>query len=144
MHMGKKLLILGLLSLSFNVIIYSQANNACSGAITLSDCPGAGSTAGTTVGSTNSFTYPPIGGACMGSSTGDVWYQHLSGPTDNSLNINVTAGTLGGNVQVMLLISNCASQNCTCPQLYVDGWCGAGSVNQTNVTIQPNTMYYFV
>lgn len=52
-----------------------------------------------------------------------MWYVHVTGPTDNSLDINVTAGTLGGNVQVGLLVANCSSLTggyCNCPRLYVN------------------------
>lgn len=76
-----------------------------------------------------------------------MWYVHVTGPTDNSLDINVTAGTLGGNVQVGLLVANCSSLTggfCNCPRLYVNSWCAPGAVNVTNITVTPNTIYFIL
>ena len=118
------------------------ANDNCSGYVLLDDCPPAGSTAGTTVGATASFA--PYG--CYGGQP-DVWYLHQTGPTDNSINISVTAGTLGGNVQVGLLVANCSSTSggfCNCPFLYVNSWCAPGAVNVTNFTVTPNTTYFIL
>jgi hypothetical protein len=115
------------------------ANDNCSGAVNISDCPGAAPTAGTTVAATPSFA--PYG--CYGGQA-DVWYRHVTGAADNLLNLTVTAGTLGGNVQVGLMVSNCASQNCVCPMLLVNTWCAAGSVSITNYPIAPNTAYFIL
>lgn len=124
-------------------MIWAQpANDNCSGFVELFDCPPDGATAGTTVGATQSFA--PYG--CYGGE-GDVWYVHATGPTDNTLNLTVTAGTLGGNVQVGLLVANCASLTggfCNCPRLLVNTWCAPGAVTVSNYSVSPNTIYFIM
>ncbi|MGG9970665.1 PKD-like domain-containing protein [Ferruginibacter sp. SUN002] len=124
------LLILGLL---FSLALFAQpANDECSFATTIT--PNGSCNAGTTVGANDSWSGTV--GCQSGNNHRDVWYTFVS--TGTTLTANITAGTLTGNIEFILVSGDCVSGFTLAGSV-----CGASPMSTTIYGLDPGVTYYY-
>lgn len=134
----RKLLLFGLL-LSFNAAFAQPVNDNCAGA-TIAPQDGT-CINGTTVAATDGWT-GSVGCQAAGGSP-EVWYTFTATGTNASL--VVTNGTMTGNVEIIMVLPNCAAMNCMCPFLLEGSDCGPSPNTATfNSLIIGQTYYYTI
>ncbi len=111
--------------------IAQPANDNCSGATTISTTGGC--IGGTTVAATDGWV-GTVG--CQSGNNDEVWYTFVSTGTQSQ--ITITSGTLGGNVEVIMVqsIGSCAGLSLSGSQ------CGASPLVATFSNLQPGVTYY--
>jgi PKD repeat protein len=116
-----------------SVRVYAQpANDACAGAITVT--PNGSCVTGTTAAATDGW----IGTVGCAGNNPEVWYSFTA--TGSQLDVNITNGTLGGNVEFILVE---ALAPCVGLTLYAS-ICAPSPVNQTlSLSLTPGNLYYY-
>lgn len=124
-----------------NLAGQAPANDNCTGATVQ---PQNGSCLnGTTVGANDSWSTTGGVGCQTANNSPDVWYSFTATGTMGSWTI--TEGTMTGNVEFVLVIPNCANNNCSCPFLLVNSTCGASPLNvQINTLTVGQTYFYTI
>lgn len=120
------------LAIFTTVVTFAQpANDNCSGATTISTTGGC--IGGTTVAASDGWV-GTVG--CQSGNNDEVWYTFVSTGTQSQ--ITVTSGTLGGNVEVIMVqsIGACAGLSLSGSQ------CGASPLVATFSNLQPGVTYY--
>lgn len=117
---------------------YAQpANDNCSGSTVAPQdgtCIG-----GTTVAATDSWA-GSVG--CQATATPpDVWFTFTA--TGTQADLVVTNGTMTGNVEIIMVLANCNSQNCNCPFLLAGSDCGASPNSATFTGLVVGETYYY-
>ena len=127
----KLIVTLLVVSVSFNA--YAQpVNNACSGAQSVT--PDGTCYNGTTVGATDLWV-GQVG--CQSGNNAEVWYTFVA--TASQLDVVITAGTIGGNIEFILVSATGA-----CSGLSITGsLCGPSVLTGTINGLQIGTTYYY-
>ncbi len=135
--------IVGLIVFALLVTAHAFAqppNNVCSGALATTangTCYGPGLPQTTTVGATDNW----IGTVGCAGNNNDVWFSFVA--TTSQLNINITSGTIGGNLEFVLAQSTAPP----CGGLTLGGGggtaCGASPLTATFNGIQIGQTYYY-
>lgn len=124
------------LTLSSLFALAQPPNDACSGAFGVTPdgtCYGPGLPQTTTTGSGDSW----IGTVGCAGNDNDVWFSFTA--TASQLNINVTAGTMTGDVEFVLVQ---ATDTCTGFSL-VGSSCGPSPLVDTLIGLQVGVLYYY-
>lgn len=119
-------LIYTLLTFSIGSFAFAQPNDFCSGAQTIT--PNGSCVNSNNTGAADDFANE-IGCATTGGPNGhrDVWFRFQA--TGDALDISGTQGTIGGDLEIILLQSSDANGNgCTGPFTIFDSYCGTGTV----------------
>lgn len=126
------LLVITLLVFSVQSAFAQPANNTCSGAQSVT--PDGSCVAGTTVAATDLWV-GTVG--CQAGNNPEVWYSFVA--TDTELDIAVTAGTIGGNIEFILV-----SSTGPCSGLGLTGsLCGANPLTGTISGLTIGVTYYY-
>jgi hypothetical protein len=130
----KNLFVLVLCAISAFGIAQAPANDACGGAITSAQngsCQG-----GTTAGATDNWV-GTVG--CQTGNNAEVWYSFVA--TGTQAQFTVTAGTMGGNIEITMALSTLPP----CNGLSIAGQdCGASPNTATFATTPGSTYYYTI
>lgn len=124
-----------------NLFAQAPANDNCTGAVVQ---PQNGSCLnGTTVGATDSWSTTGGVGCQTANNSPDVWYTFTATGTVGSWTL--TNITMTGNIEFVLVIPNCANNNCSCPFLLVNSTCGPSVLNvQINTLTVGQTYFYTI
>ncbi|HET9746417.1 MAG TPA: hypothetical protein VFP97_11940, partial [Chitinophagaceae bacterium] len=129
----KKSFTLGFVLFSVAFIFAQPANDNCNTATIVT--PNGQCVDGTTVGANDSWTQTV--GCQSGNNHPDVWYSFVA--TGTTVNINVTAGTLTGDIEFVLVASTGPCGGLT----NAGSLCGASPLTGTINGIQIGTTYYY-
>ncbi|MDP9229602.1 MAG: PKD domain-containing protein, partial [Bacteroidota bacterium] len=120
--------------LFYSVIIFAQpANDNCSNAQTIN--PNGTCYPGTTVGANDNWQGTV--GCQSGNNHPEVWYSFVA--TGTTLAVNITTGTLTGNIEFVLVASTSPCTNLT----YAGSLCGTSPLTGNITGLQPGTTYYY-
>lgn len=117
----------------------APANDNCTGA-TVQPQNGSCLT-GTTVNANDSWSTTGGVGCQTANNSPDVWYTFVATGTMGSWTL--TNLTMTGNIEFVLVIPNCSSNNCMCPFLLVNSTCGPSVLNVQINTLTVGQQYYY-
>jgi gliding motility-associated-like protein len=123
--------------LAFSLIFFTSAraqapaNDVCSGAQVVT--PNGSCNPGTTVGSADNW----LGSVGCAGNNPEVWYSFTA--TGSQLAFTVTPGTMGGNVEFILVQATTPCNGLT----IVGSQCGAGPLTGTINGLQSGSLYYY-
>lgn len=122
--------------LSISLCFAQPPNDNCGGTLSTTPngtCYGPGLASTTTVGAADNW----IGSVGCAGNNGEVWFSFVA--TGTNLAVNVTSGTMGGNIEFILVSSTAA-----CSGFALQGsLCGASPLTGTITGLVPGTTYYY-